>query len=154
MAAIEHLRGKDVRYTALDGNGRMVAAARRAGLDARLWDARTDAIPEADVVVLSSSLYHFHAQAPALLQRLRRAARRLVLVSEPVQNLSAHPLGPVRALATWLSDPGMETQGAAGSSHTFRYDLTSFRDLADRAGARSFLHPEGARNALAVFETG
>lgn len=141
-----HLAKKGCRYVALDGNGRLVSAARRRGIDARLWDAARDPVPAADVVVMTSSLYHFHAHAPDLLARLRAAARQRLLVSEPVENLSASAHAPVRALAGWLSDPGV-----GEGEHRFRYDLASFRALVEGAGAR-LLHAPGERNALAVFE--
>lgn len=143
----EHLRGKGVKYRALDGNGRLVAAARRVGIDARLWNAKTDPVPEADVVVMTSSLYHFHDEADSLLERMKAAARQSLLVSEPVQNLSAHPLPPVRALSAWLSDPGVGAQ-----EHAFRYDLEGFKALMSNAGAGKLVHAPGDRNALAVFE--
>ena len=90
---------------------------------------------------MCSSLYHFGTTADAVLTRLRQAARRAVIVSEPVRNLSSLPL--VGGLVARFADPGIGT-------HTMRFDRASFRALVLRHGGR-MLHTAGQRNALAVF---
>jgi glycosyltransferase involved in cell wall biosynthesis len=139
------LRGRKIRYLALDANARFVLAARRRGADARCFDLRREALPEADYVVLASSLYQFRPAEASLLERLRRAARRAVIVSEPVANLASRGPRVWRALVARLTDPG---DGAPAS----RFDAETFRDLAERQGAVELVQEAGARNALAVFE--
>jgi len=140
----EHLKGRDCSYLALDYNGHFVMGARSRGINARLFDVTRDPIPAADYVVMSSSFYHFHRNAPEVLARLRAAARKAVLISEPVRNLSSHSLKPLAGIANLLTHPG---QG----DFQFRYDLTSWRAFADGSGAARFVHEEGARNATAIF---
>jgi glycosyltransferase involved in cell wall biosynthesis len=141
----ESLREKGTDYLALDFNGHFVMSARRRGARARWFDLRREEVPEADHVVLGSSLYHFRPREDELLARLLRAARRSVIVTEPVENLSARGPRWLRRLGARLTDPG---SGAAGS----RFDLAAFEAFAKRNGAAVFDHAPGARNALAVFE--
>ena len=142
----ECLREKGVEYLALDFNGHFVMSARRRGARARYFDLRRDPVPEADHIVLGSSLYHFRPHEDELLERLRRAARRSVIVTEPVENLSARGPRWFRRLAARLTDPG-------GGEYAARFDRASFEAFARRNGAVVFEHTPGARNALAVFET-
>ena len=80
------LERKGCRYVGLDVNRRFVAAAVRRGLDVRHWDAETMDIPEADVVCMLSSLYHFIPDEQRLFDRMVDRARRMVVISEPISN--------------------------------------------------------------------
>ncbi len=140
------LRGRDVDYLGLDANGHFVTALRRSGVAARRFDLLHADVPAADYVVMCSSLYHFRAREGEVLGKLRRAARRAVIVSEPVRNLSSHKLRPLATLAGFLSNPG------TGGSYRFRYDAAAFRSFATEQGASRIELEPGARNGLAVFE--
>jgi len=138
----DHLRGRVGSYLGLDVNPHLVMAARRDGARVRRFDVRVDPIPPADYVVICSSLYHFSATADALLARMRAAARKAVIVGEPVRNLSQLPV--VGRFAAALTNPGVgELAG--------RYDLESFRRFAHANDAVEVWCPPGARNAIAVF---
>ena len=141
----ECLRERGGEYLALDFNGHFVMSARRRGARARFFDLSHEPVPRADYVVLGSSLYHFRGREDELLGALRRAARKAVIVSEPIRNLSESGPRWFRRLAARLTDPGVgEFRG--------RFDLASFQAFATRHGAAVFEHREGERNALAVFE--
>jgi trans-aconitate methyltransferase len=85
-ALAEGVHARGARYQGLDLNQQFVHWARRRGVDARLWDANTDPIPEADVVCMQSSLYDFIPDEGQMLEQMRRSARRKVIVTEPVVN--------------------------------------------------------------------
>jgi len=138
----DFLRARGCRYLGLDFNGDFVMHARRRAADVRWFNLETDAIPAADYVVICSSLYHFTDRADDLLTRLRRAARRAVLISEPVRNLSQLPA--LGRLAAALTDPGT----GESNGHLRRFDLDSFAALVTRHGG-SIEHRAGDRNALA-----
>lgn len=142
----DHLSRRPCEYLGLDFNGHLLMSARRRGARVRSCDVLRDEIPQGDYVVMCSSFYHFHERADEVLDKLLRSARKAVVLSEPVENLSAHP-GIFGRWLRRLTHPGI---GDAG----FRYDLASFRDFAARRGAEVFDHPPGARNALAVFRRG
>jgi len=139
----EHLRARGCRVLGLDFNGHFVMQGRRHGATTRFFDVRTDPIPEADYVVMLSSLYHFRSGAGELLRRMQAAARRAVIVSEPVRNLSSRG-SLLGRLAIRLSNPGV-------GEYAERFDLPELRALASAHGASEFLHAEGDRNAIALF---
>ena len=116
--------------------------ARRRGADVRWFNLESDPIPCADYVVICSSLYHFTDRADGIVTRLRRAARRAVIVSEPVRNLSQLPA--VGRLAAALTHPGV----GDGAGHLKRFDLETFTALVARHGGH-VTHRAGDRNALA-----
>jgi len=120
--ARDFLLPRGCRYVGIDSNGHFVMGARKRGVAARLGDVTRDPIPPADYVVMCSSLHQFGAGAEALLRRMRAAARHAVIVSEPVRG------------------------GPAGG-----YDLTSFRAVAEAAGAEELVPDATDRDAIAVF---
>jgi len=138
----DFLRARGCRYLGLDFNGDFVMHARRHGADVRWFNLESDPIPSADYVVICSSLYHFTDRADEIVTRLRRAARRAVIVSEPVRNLSQLPA--VGRLAAALTHPGV----GEGSGHLRRFDLETFTALVARHGGQ-VTHHAGDRNALA-----
>jgi glycosyltransferase involved in cell wall biosynthesis len=138
----DFLRSRSVRYLGLDFNGDFVMHARRRGADVRWFDLESDPIPCADYVVICSSLYHFTEHADDIVTRLRRAARRAVIVSEPVRNLSQLPV--VGPLAAALTHPGV----GDGAGHLRRFDLETFTALVRRHDGH-VTHDAGDRNALA-----
>jgi len=137
----DFLRQRGCEYLGLDFNGDFVMHARRRGVNVRWFNVLTDPIPAADYVVMCSSLYHFGDDADVVLEKMRRAARRGVVVSEPVRNLSAAPL--VGALAAALTNPGV-------GSYAHRYDLGRLGELTRRHGGE-LSHRAGDRNAVAVM---
>jgi glycosyltransferase involved in cell wall biosynthesis len=137
----DFLRQRGCSYLGLDVNGDFVMHARRRGVDVRWFNLLAEPIPAADHVVMCSSLYHFSDDVEAVIAKMRRAARRSVIISEPVRNLSAAPL--VGGLAAALTDPGT-------GSFTSRFDLDGFRALCERHGGE-LSYEAGHRNALAVL---
>jgi glycosyltransferase involved in cell wall biosynthesis len=139
----DHLRARGCAYLGLDFNGHFVLRARRAGVPTRFFNVLADPIPEADYVVMLSSLYHFRERAPEVLDRMRAAAREAVIISEPIRNLSAHP-SLIGRVAGFLSNPGV-------GEYRDRFDLAELSALARAHGAAEFRHHHGDRNALLVF---
>jgi len=138
----DFLRARGCSYLGLDFNGDFVMHARRRGTDARWFNLESDPLPGADYVVICSSLYHFTNRADEIVSKLRRAARRAVIISEPVKNLSQFPA--LGRLAAALTDPGV----GDGDGHLRRFDLPAFAALVARHGGQ-LTHAPGDRNALA-----
>jgi SAM-dependent methyltransferase len=139
----DHLRSRDCQYLGLDFNGHFVVRARRSGVPTRFFNVLSDTIPPADYVVMMSSLYHFRRGADELIERMKAAARRAVIISEPVDNLSHHDSFLGR-LAPHLTNPGV-------GEYDHRYSLAELQALMSAHGASAFLHRPGDRNAIAVF---
>ena len=71
-------------YLALDINPAFVSNMRSKGIHALQTDLRKDPIPDADIVVMISALYHFKNIAPEFLKKLLTAARKRVVIVEPI----------------------------------------------------------------------
>lgn len=140
----DHLRARGCEYLGLDFNAQFVFRNRRHGVPSRFFNVLKDPIPAADYVTMVSSLYHFRDNADALLERMLKAARKAVIISEPVQNWSSKPSLLGKA-ATWLSNPGV-------GQYAERFDAAGFKALAQAHGASEIVYSEGDRNAVAVFK--
>lgn len=140
-----HLARKGCSYIGLDFNGRFRQDMRRRGVDYRFIQLPDDRIPASDVVVMCSSFYHFRECEDQLLERMRAAAKRKVIIAEPTSNLSNHRFRPLGRLANRLTAPGV-------GSHDFRHDSATFRQFAERNGARELIGGPETHHAIAVFE--
>jgi SAM-dependent methyltransferase len=123
-------RMRDVDYVGVDVSPVFVDALARAGVEAHRLDVAGDDVPVGDVVLMLGALYQFLPDVDPVIARLRRAARRFVVVAEPFRNLaqSRNPL--LRAIARRATDPGV-------ASSTARFDEASLRATLERAGATS-----------------
>jgi SAM-dependent methyltransferase len=142
-----HLRGKGVEYTGLDINPRF--AARVSGLGCRgvVWDLRReDPLPKADVVVMQASLYHFLPDPAPVVERVRRAAARRVIISEPIRNLTTARMPVVRAFTSRLT-----TVGGAGGHRFTEHSLDRFVSSLREPPSQTFLIP-GGREKVYVFD--
>lgn len=136
-----HLRRRTAGYVGLDVNPGFVERLRRRGVDARLLDLAADAepLPEADVVILQASLYHFLPQPERILDRMLTAARERVIVSEPVRNLASSEHALIARLGRRAADPGV-------GGHAQRFNEASLAALMERYRdrvLRSFAIPGG-----------
>ncbi|MDQ6835711.1 MAG: hypothetical protein M3016_05930 [Actinomycetota bacterium] len=113
-----HLRPRAGGYIGLDVNPTFVDRLRELGADAMLVDLAGQApLPEADVVIMQASLYHFLPRADSILDRMLAAARERVIVAEPIRNLSSSALPVLAVLGRRGTDPG-----AGASGHEQRFD--------------------------------
>jgi hypothetical protein len=101
-----HLKARGIQYRAGEYNEGFIAHARARGIPMERFDLRSDPVPVADIVVLHASLYQFMPEHAAIVGRLLGAARRTLIVSEPVRNLSSSPNPLIRWLAQRSADPG------------------------------------------------
>jgi trans-aconitate methyltransferase len=91
-----YLRDNVSSYIGLDINERFVAMLRRRSIDARpvdLSDSR-EALPSGDVLIIQGALHEFLPDPNHILDRMLAAARRLVVVSEPIR-------GPMSSSRAW-----------------------------------------------------
>jgi trans-aconitate methyltransferase len=142
---LRHLRSRVGNYIGLDSNPGFVARLQARGVDARLTDL-TDAqpLPRADVAIMQASLYHFLPDANEILQRMLDAAKRSVIVSEPIRNLSSSSLPLVRTVARRAADPGI-------GSHAQRFTETALDQLMAAYDVRAIVHAPGGRDKVYVL---
>ncbi len=147
-----HLRARTSGYIGLDVNRRFVDALRAEGIDARRADlSTTDPLPQADVVLMQASLYHFLPDATPIIERMLVAAKDQVIVSEPVRNLSSsdHPL--IRRLGARASNPGVDGAGAGVARFT-EQTLDVLLQRCSGQVLRSYLIP-GGREKMYVLRS-
>lgn len=101
-----YLQPKAVRYAGGDINAVFVRHAQRRGIALQQHDAAVDPIPVVDYVVIQASLYQFIPDHVRLIEVLLAAARRSLIVAEPIVNLSTSSSRLVRWLAQRSADPG------------------------------------------------
>ncbi|MBI3658441.1 MAG: hypothetical protein HY232_18715 [Acidobacteria bacterium] len=139
------LKDKRDHYLGLEFNGHFVMAARKRGINVRLFNLLAEEVPPADYVIMCSSFYHFHSQQREILDKLLKAARRGLIISEPVENVSSNSNRFLGRLANLLTNPGI-------GEYNYRFNLEGFRKFAQDTGATSFLYTPGRRNAIALFK--
>ena len=102
-----HLRAKSVQYTGLDINARFIERLTTRGCSGQVWDLRSEEqLPRADYVIMQASLYHFLPDASPVVNRMLQAARRQVIIAEPVRNLSESDSRLLASLARLFTNPG------------------------------------------------
>jgi SAM-dependent methyltransferase len=121
---LRHLRGRVRSYVGMDVNDRFVQALRARGVDARVLDLRAavEPLPPADAVLMQASLYHFLPDAAPIVDRMLRAARERVVISEPVRNLTSSELPVLARLGASAADPGV-------GGHAQRFTAASLAEL-------------------------
>lgn len=106
-----YLRAKSVQYTGLDINAKFIEQLTRHGGGGRVWDLRSDEpLPAADYVIMQASLYHFLPDASKVVNRMLQAARRQVIIAEPVRNLTTSSSGLLSLLGRLFTNPGSGEQ--------------------------------------------
>ncbi|HKE25381.1 MAG TPA: methionine biosynthesis protein MetW [Bryobacteraceae bacterium] len=145
-----YLRQKGIRYRGLDMNEKFVKRLAARGIPAECRDLRNErAFPPADYVVMQASLYHFWPDAGPMLDRMLAAARRTVILAEPIRNLACSGLPLVAYLSRKLTDPGSGPQAA-------RLTEKNLDELVGRHGQmlrQAFLAP-GGREKIYMFDKG
>lgn len=143
----QELAGRAGSYLGLDFNAGFVHRARKRGIPVALWDCRHDPIPAADVVVLQGSLYQFMPDQAGMIERMIKAARQAVIVTEPIRNLSTSPNPLVAWVARRAGNPGSHPAPA-------RFSESNLRDLFNRFPLRECVVLAGGRELLGVFDPG
>jgi len=103
----QYLRSKNVKYTGLDINARFIKQLQNENVDGQVWDLRENKqLPAADYVLMQASLYHFLPDTRPIVDRMLEAARRKVIIAEPIRNLSSSSFALVRSIARHLTKVG------------------------------------------------
>jgi SAM-dependent methyltransferase len=106
-----YLRRKNVKYTGLDINANFIARLVRRGGSGHVWDLRNnDSLPSADYVIMQASLYHFLPEASPIVSRMLKAARKQVIIAEPIRNLTTSNSGLLSVLGRFFTNPGSGEQ--------------------------------------------
>lgn len=105
------LKAKGVHYIGLDINRNFVQRLRNEGGTGHIWDlSESRPLPRADYVVMQGSLYHFLPEPAGVIDRMIAAARKQVLIAEPIKNLAGSQNSFLAVIAGKLTDPGTGIQ--------------------------------------------
>ena len=118
------LAGRRVEYRAYDINPRFVRSLAAQGVAAHCLDVERMEMPEADVITMSSALYHFHPRCGELVERMHASARKKVVLVEPVRNNADSRLPLRGAFSRWMSR-------VDGRDVPFHFDRDSLSGLLD-----------------------
>lgn len=145
---LKYLQVKNVQYLGLDASPQLVQWAQTHGVPVQYANIWEDAIPVGDYVVMQASLYQFIPQAEMILYKLLRAARRKVIITEPIRNLatSRNPLFSI--VGRRFTVP----PGNADRYYARRFDEQSLLRLFESiASFESAQHLPGNREIIGIF---
>jgi SAM-dependent methyltransferase len=123
-----HLRPRVSSYVGLDFNSGFVKKLRAEGIDARQVDLGRpgEPLPEADVVIMQASLYHFLPDARPIVEKMLAAARERMIVSEPIRNLASSSSPIVSRLGRRFTDPGVGGNARRFTEETLDRLMTAY----------------------------
>jgi SAM-dependent methyltransferase len=102
-----YLRQKSIDYTGLDLSSAFVKHLNQQGAHGQLWDLQGEAtLPAADYVIMQASLYQFLPDPQPVVDRMLRAARKQVILAEPVRNITSSKVAPLAFIGRHFTDPG------------------------------------------------
>ncbi|NTU63074.1 MAG: hypothetical protein HGB05_06650 [Chloroflexi bacterium] len=125
---LNYLRAKPVRYQALDISPRLVQWMQRHGIQAQQFEVWHDTLPAGDIVIMQASLYQFLPDAAPVVEKMLRAARQSVIITEPIRNIASSDNPVLRFVGKRLTRP----EQGGGEYQAHRFDQTSLMALAQQ----------------------
>ncbi len=138
------LKDKNIDYVAFDINPRFAFWAGSHGISMTVIDLRVDNIPQADCVVMLGALYQFIPHERLMIEKLLQAARRIVILAEPIHNVAQSRIPLLR----WM---GRLATRVGDNPCSRRFDETSLRAFLGEYGFQSIRSLAGGRELLAVY---
>lgn len=123
-----YLKSKNVDYLGLDMNPTFGKVSKRKGIKAKVFDLYKDDPPKTDVIVIHASLYQFIPNHSAILQKLYNAAKKYLIVAEPVRSYTQSKWKVVSLLGRVLNNPGDGMKIQRFTIETFKEAMEPFRD--------------------------
>lgn len=142
------LRDRGVRYTGLDVNAGFIDCVVRRGGHGQVWDLHSDRpLPPADYVTMLGGLLHFLPDPKPMVDRMLQAARKQVIICDPVRNLATSRNRLVAWIAQRSTNAGL---GQVAQRFTEETLDAFFQAYAPRIHA-AFLIP-GGRDKVYVLD--
>ncbi|WP_330254036.1 methionine biosynthesis protein MetW [Nocardia sp. NBC_00565] len=102
-----YLRAKSVTYTGVDLNARFIAQVVRAGGHGEVRDLHAHTpLPGGDYLIMQASLYHFLPEPAPIIDRMLAAARKQVIIAEPIRNLATSDNRVLAAIGQRFTNAG------------------------------------------------
>src|SRR5581483_10793562 len=143
------LRRKGVHYTGLDVSQSFVDRVNRIVARGRVWDvAKRNALPPADYVIMQGALYQFLPEPGPVVERMLEAARKQVIIAEPVRNLADSNIPLANSFARHFTRTG----NGASSGRFTEVTLDLFFNAYMPRVSSAFLIP-GGREKVFVLDS-
>ncbi len=125
-----YLKSKGVQYTGVDINANFIARLVGRGGSGEVLDLRGDeGLPAADYVIMQASLYHFLPDASPVVDRMLQAARKRVIIAEPIRNLATSNSRLISLLGQLFTNPG-------AGGHSLRFTEATLADFFSPYGSQ------------------
>ena len=124
----EFLKDKNISYKGLDFNSTFVKEANKKGIRVQQCNVHKDEIPSADYVLMQASLYQFIPHQGEVLQKLFNAAKKYLIIAEPVKNHADSKWKIVSFIAKQLNNPGDGIKTARFNINTLKEALKPFKE--------------------------
>jgi len=141
----QYLKLKKVRYLGLDISKSFVQMLNKRGIEARIFDIRSDAIPKCDYIVIQGSLYQFKKHAE-IINKLYTAAKKVLIVSEPVKKFEDSYVGK-----TFVRNAVPFFVGTENKNKYFRFSEKEIRKLLEKYNPR-YIRIKGERDLIAIIK--
>ncbi|MDD5195666.1 MAG: hypothetical protein PHQ96_08365 [Candidatus Omnitrophica bacterium] len=144
----KYLRHKAITYVGLDIAPRMLRWAKKRGITTKEFDLWKDVLPASEIIIMQGSLYQFIPHEKMIINKLLSAARKKVIISEPIRNLTSSDSPLINRVIGCLKRLGITEKLYL----TQRFNRESLRDLFSSFEAfdRSFIIP-GGRDMIGLF---
>lgn len=138
-----YLRQKEVHYIGLDFNRSLLKRVKKIGGET-LHMRLPGRLPEADVVLMMGSLYHFKGQETEMVEAMIAAARHKVIILEPVLAMSSSSIwGFWGKCATYIQK----------TSSAYRISEPCLRDIMKAYPLAAFTKVIGDKYVLVEIQT-
>lgn len=97
------IKGRN-QYTGVDIN--VSGLKKNRNINQKQLDIIKDPIPKADIVIIQGSLYQFQPNQKKIIDKLLEAAKKKVIISEPIINLANSKNSLIAFIAKYSVNPG------------------------------------------------
>lgn len=141
------LTEKYINYVGLDVNPKFVRYALKRGINAKVFDIMDSQVPQAEYVIMQGSLYQFIPDHRKILEKLLRAAKKAVIIAEPIKNVAMNKDSFILLLAR------MATR-VNGKYFPNRFTKKELLNLFNEYNADQIREIDGGRELIGIFARG
>lgn len=142
----KYLSKKNIKYIGLDINSAFVKYAQQNNIPFIKHDLFTDEVPSSDYVIIQGSLCQFIPKHEFVVKKLLAAAKNVLLIAEPIRNLSSSDNQLISFIAKYSANPG-----GNHAVHRFNKDtlIDFFQQFKEFKKANEI---DGGREMIGIFE--
>jgi hypothetical protein len=104
------LHGRRLSYKGTDRNEVFIRSAKKRGINASRLELPNDPVPQADVILMQASLYHFIPHHKAIIDKMLASAHSSVIIAEPISNVTSSGNAFLSRVSSLATDPGTGPQ--------------------------------------------